>query len=57
MGAFLLPEISRNASSSVGASLLAKDANTPLVFRHYASALSTFASKLAPTGHVSDFRA
>ena len=45
MGAFLLPEISRN------------DSNTPLVFRHYASALSTFASKLAPTGHVSDFSA
>ena len=45
MGAFLLPEISRN------------DANTPLAFRHYALALSTFASQLAPTGHVSDFSA
>ncbi|MDT9634698.1 hypothetical protein FIV41_11195 [Pseudomonas marginalis] len=38
--------------STVGASLLAKNAMAPRLFRQHALSLTIFASKLAPTGEA-----
>ncbi|OXR29534.1 hypothetical protein PSJE_28020 [Pseudomonas jessenii] len=43
-------EILRMYSVPVGASLLAKNVQTPRSFRQQALSLTSFASKLAPTG-------